>query len=228
MRRGFAANPVCACHVTNALRCIEKFSGFIDNLHLNKTLVWRTIRSRNSRFVCLRPLPRTRHARDCRRPLQQASLHFPPRLILAMSRLIARALLQGRAARCPFTAVTPFFPRARLLPQLHVSLFSTEPSQPVTPEEFHPKKRTPTPLPTKSEDELAQMPYQVGRSPSSQLPVYRQVKSGGTQKRTYIKRVEGDRQKLVQELVDNLNLDAQDVKINPTTNHIEIKVSLTA
>ncbi|KAM4056579.1 mitochondrial large subunit ribosomal protein [Hirsutella rhossiliensis] len=140
-----------------------------------------------------------------------------------MSRFLTRALFHGRVAISPAATAIPLFSPRALLPQLQASLFSTHVPQPASPREKGPKLRTPTPPPSKSQEELAQMPYLVRRTPSAQLPVYRRTKSGGTLRETHVKKVEGDRKKLAQELGGALSLDQKDVRVNPTTNHIEMK-----
>ncbi|OAA45386.1 mitochondrial large ribosomal subunit L49 [Metarhizium rileyi] len=88
---------------------------------------------------------------------------------------------------------------------------------------YTPSSRTPTPPPTKSSEELAQNPYVVHRTPSVQLPVYRRFTSGGNRQVVLIKRVDGDRKKLMEDLIASLGVSKQDVRINPTTQHIELK-----
>lgn len=39
-----------------------------------------------------------------------------------------------------------------------------------------------------------------------------------------IKKVDGDRKKLLDDLVETLGVSKQDIRLNPTTQHIELKV----
>ncbi|KAG6015474.1 hypothetical protein E4U43_005253 [Claviceps pusilla] len=81
----------------------------------------------------------------------------------------------------------------------------------------------PTPPPTKTPQELASSPYLVRRTPSAQLPVYKQFKSGGNRALVLIKKVEGDRKRLLQDMLEALGLSQDSIRINPTTQHLEIK-----
>ncbi|PHH90240.1 hypothetical protein CDD83_4178 [Cordyceps sp. RAO-2017] len=83
-----------------------------------------------------------------------------------------------------------------------------------------------TPPPTKTAEELARMPYVVRRTPSCQPPVYRDVRSGGTRKVVLIKKIEGDKQQMVRDLVEHLKIDREKVRINPITEHVEVKGDL--
>ncbi|KAG8409822.1 hypothetical protein J3458_018904 [Metarhizium acridum] len=88
---------------------------------------------------------------------------------------------------------------------------------------YTPMSRAPTPPPTKSPEELAGAAYIVRRTPSIQLPVYRRFMSGGNRQVVLIKKVDGDRKKLLEDLVDSLGVSKQDIRLNPTTQHIELK-----
>ncbi|KHN97165.1 mitochondrial large ribosomal subunit L49 [Metarhizium album ARSEF 1941] len=88
---------------------------------------------------------------------------------------------------------------------------------------YTPISRASTPPPTKSPEELAGAPYIVRRTPSTQLPVYRRSKSGGNRQVVFIKKVDGDRKKLLEDLVESLGVSKEDVRLNPTTQHIELK-----
>ncbi|KAI8096850.1 ribosomal protein L49/IMG2 [Halteromyces radiatus] len=67
-------------------------------------------------------------------------------------------------------------------------------------------------------------PYIVSRTSNHSLPVYSDIKNGGTQQLTIIRRIEGDVEALKADLT-SLFPDApkSHVKINPTNNHIIIK-----
>ncbi|KAF4980897.1 hypothetical protein FZEAL_3182 [Fusarium zealandicum] len=85
-------------------------------------------------------------------------------------------------------------------------------------------KRPFLPLPTKTVKELAaSLPYIVRRTPYSQLPIYRKWMSGGNRVIVIIKKVDGDRSRLVEDLTTALEIKRPDIRLNPTTQHIEIK-----
>ncbi|KFG87379.1 mitochondrial large ribosomal subunit L49 [Metarhizium anisopliae] len=88
---------------------------------------------------------------------------------------------------------------------------------------YTPMSHAPTPPPTKSPEELAGASYIVRRTPSIQLPVYRRFASGGNRQVVLIKKVDGDRKKLLDDLVETLGVSKQDIRLNPTTQHIELK-----
>ncbi|KAG5951570.1 hypothetical protein E4U53_002779 [Claviceps sorghi] len=83
--------------------------------------------------------------------------------------------------------------------------------------------RAPTPPPAKTSQELASGPYLVRRTPSAQLPVYKQLKSGGNRVVVLIKKVDGDRRKLLEDMVESLGLSQDHIRINPTTQNLELK-----
>lgn len=56
------------------------------------------------------------------------------------------------------------------------------------------------------------------------LSVYNDARAGGTKKQTVVKKIVGDTRALRDELVEELQFPRDDVKINPVTNHIKIKV----
>lgn len=87
-----------------------------------------------------------------------------------------------------------------------------------------PLSREPTPPPTKTPEELEALAYVVRRTPSVQLPVYRRWMSGGNRQVVLIKKVDGDRRKMLSELTADLGVGKDDVRINPITQHVEIKV----
>ncbi|KAF2399998.1 hypothetical protein EJ06DRAFT_582581 [Trichodelitschia bisporula] len=62
----------------------------------------------------------------------------------------------------------------------------------------------PTPRQRSSQVTASQLPYFVGRSPSRQLPVYTDLKSGGTRKETRIRKITGDIRALRDDLADYL------------------------
>lgn len=89
---------------------------------------------------------------------------------------------------------------------------------------YTPISRAPTPPPTKSSEEFASSPYFIRRTSSVQLPVYRRFMSGGNRQVVVIKKVDGDRKKLLDDLVESIGVGKDDIRINPTTQHVELKV----
>ncbi|CAK1359467.1 hypothetical protein CB0940_05669 [Cercospora beticola] len=78
-----------------------------------------------------------------------------------------------------------------------------------------------TPLPeTQSAPNL---PYFVSRSSSNNLPIYHLRKRGGNLKMTRIKNIDGDKMALKGELCKVLNVKKDEVAINSTTGHINLK-----
>jgi large subunit ribosomal protein L49 len=81
------------------------------------------------------------------------------------------------------------------------------------------------PAAIKNLDKLgASLRYVVRRTPSSQLPVYRKWMSGGNRMIVIIKKIDGDRSKFIQDLARDLEIKPVDIRLNPTTQHVEIKV----
>ncbi|KAK1760297.1 putative mitochondrial large ribosomal subunit [Echria macrotheca] len=66
-------------------------------------------------------------------------------------------------------------------------------------------------------------PYLVSRTPSNNLPVYHLAKRGGNYKLTSIKKIDGDKRALQQDLAKALGLSTEQVKIKVPTGHIEVK-----
>ncbi|KAI5467090.1 hypothetical protein BGZ63DRAFT_418821 [Mariannaea sp. PMI_226] len=92
------------------------------------------------------------------------------------------------------------------------------------PEKKRILKRPFVPPPTKTEEELiASLPYIVRRTPYAQVPIYRKFMSGGNRCIIILKKIDGDRRRLVEDLAVALSLERRDIRLNPTTQHIEIK-----
>ena len=71
---------------------------------------------------------------------------------------------------------------------------------------------------------LSPLPYHVHRTASQKLPIYHLAKRGGNLHQTRIRKIEGDVEKLREELVASLALEKETVMINRLTGHIIIKV----
>ncbi|KAJ9144631.1 hypothetical protein NKR23_g5847 [Pleurostoma richardsiae] len=66
-------------------------------------------------------------------------------------------------------------------------------------------------------------PFIVARTPSNNLAVYQDARSGGTNKFTLIRKVGGDARALRQALLEELPFADGDVRLNPVTGHISVK-----
>ena len=86
-----------------------------------------------------------------------------------------------------------------------------------------------TPPPSKTVEECMSLyPYLVRRTPSNQIPVYRKWMSGGTRQIILVKKIDGDKKKFMQDLAQAVGAEKDEIRINPTTLQVEIKVSLQA
>ena len=87
-----------------------------------------------------------------------------------------------------------------------------------------PLSREPLPPPTMTPEALQSMPYIIRRTAFAQLPVYRKWMAGGTKEIILIKKINGDRSILAQELKEKLEIPQDNIRHNPTTGNLEIKV----
>ena len=69
-----------------------------------------------------------------------------------------------------------------------------------------------------------QLTYLVERTASQNLSVYNDTRAGGSKKQTVIKKIVGDVHALRNEITNELGFSKDNVKINPVTGHIKIKV----
>jgi large subunit ribosomal protein L49 len=92
------------------------------------------------------------------------------------------------------------------------------------PPSARPLSRDPVPPPTITPEDLATRPYAVRRTAFAQLPIYHNWKSGGTNIIVMIKKINGNKQALAQELTEKLGIAKERIKLNPTTGHLELKV----
>ena len=67
------------------------------------------------------------------------------------------------------------------------------------------------------------LPYYVHRTPTGNLPVYQEIRSGGNRHQTRIRRVEGDLQFLIRQIHEALELDKKDIIFNSLTSQVIIK-----
>ena len=82
------------------------------------------------------------------------------------------------------------------------------------------------PSPTSPYQDIPPLSYHVYRTPSQELPVYHLTKRGGNLLQTQLRKIEGSRQSLCEELCKALDLRPRDITINQVTGHIVIKVSI--
>ncbi|KAK7423195.1 54S ribosomal protein img2, mitochondrial [Neonectria magnoliae] len=155
--------------------------------------------------------------------------------------LLPRALSAGRqnllqkpvlytslVQRCSFISTAQAAPTSF---KAHVGYKPNPAENPVNPnvrnkihEKKRPIKRPFVPPPTKTEEQLiTAFPYIIRRTPYAQLPIYRKFMSGGNRCIIIIKKIDGNRGKLVEDLATSLELDRKDIRLNPTTQQIEIK-----
>lgn len=103
----------------------------------------------------------------------------------------------------------------------------------LTTEATSTSQTSPTPAPsspaasTATSTRQKQLSYLVERTPSRNLSVYNDARAGGTKKQTVIKKIVGDARALRDEIAEELQFPKDDVKINPVTGHIKIKVGCT-
>jgi len=67
------------------------------------------------------------------------------------------------------------------------------------------------------------LPYHVQRTHSNNLPVYHDIKGGGTLKTTIIRRITGDASVLREELAKLFNLEKGKSSVKNPTNHVVLK-----
>ena len=135
-----------------------------------------------------------------------------------MSHALPRGASLARAPRLASVA-----PRPSLLIPSRLGA-TARPAQ-AAPKSSQAYSQPPVPPPSKSPEELASLHYFVRRTPSAQLPVYRLTKSGGTRHLVLLKKVDGDRRKMVEDLASAREIPKEEIRINPTTQHIETKVT---
>ncbi|KAG5981398.1 hypothetical protein E4U55_002987 [Claviceps digitariae] len=116
-----------------------------------------------------------------------------------------------------FPSISPISPLASLLHARHTS---TSPTKATKPKKAFSYSYGP---PTKTIEELASGPYVVRRTLSGRLPVYMRLKAGGTHPVTVIKRIEGNRNTMLEDALQALELGEDKIRINPTTLYLEIK-----
>ncbi|OBS21865.1 hypothetical protein FPOA_08201 [Fusarium poae] len=162
-----------------------------------------------------------------------------------MRSLVSRALSTGRQAfsqqpvsftqRASITTVRTAPARSPTFKK-HVSYKPNPADQPSNPNrknkipyQARPLEQPTVPLPSKDRKRIAaNLQYIIKRTPYTQLPVYRKWMSGGNRCIVIIKKVKGDQLKMVKDLSEDLQIKAEDIRINPVTQHIEIKGDMYA
>lgn len=71
---------------------------------------------------------------------------------------------------------------------------------------------------------LIRAPWGLGLTVSHGFAVYNRTKAAGSTKFTVVKKIEGDARGLVTDLVKGMRFPQEDVKINPRTKHVHVKV----
>ncbi|KAK0649690.1 mitochondrial large subunit ribosomal protein-domain-containing protein [Cercophora newfieldiana] len=66
-------------------------------------------------------------------------------------------------------------------------------------------------------------PYLVGRTPSNNLAVYQLAKRGGNYKLTVVKKIDGDKQALKRDIMQELGLEEDKVRVKTVTGHLELR-----
>lgn len=155
-------------------------------------------------------------------PTDTSLRHF---LHLTMHQYISRAVSRGQTCLFKSNLCGTVLSASSSLPIYRFAAVSQSSRYLATAtRSYTPISRAPTPPPTKSSEEFASSPYYVRRTSSVQLPVYRRFMSGGNRQVVVIKKVDGDRKKLLEDLVESLGVGKDDIRINPTTQHVELKV----
>ncbi|KND89394.1 hypothetical protein TOPH_06056 [Tolypocladium ophioglossoides CBS 100239] len=127
-----------------------------------------------------------------------------------MNQFLPRAISQGRAAlfhsAAPGHNLIAFSSR---LPILHAASFSQAAQQtPKSSQQTH--SQPPIPPPSKSPEELASLSFIVRRTPSTQLPIYRRWMSGGNRQVVLIKKIDGDRRKMLEDIAESLGIGREE------------------
>ncbi|KOS17809.1 54S ribosomal protein img2 [Escovopsis weberi] len=121
------------------------------------------------------------------------------------SLILPQSLRLGAAALLP----RPF------LPTIQSAILSTSPIS-------RSQTKATKPLPT--EEQLgSELSYVVKRTVSQGLPVYRKWKAGHTREIILVKKVEGNRSRLVEDLIGGLGVAGDRIRVNPTTQHVELQ-----
>jgi hypothetical protein len=150
----------------------------------------------------------------------------------------SRRVLLSRPSPLPIyqTASLSFQPTRRALnalPSQPVGAKTEVPSQPVEtktdassePVEQKAELFQTNRPPPKTPEELARLPYFVARTPSGLFPLYRKLKNSNRHL-LCLKKVQGDKQKLVAELEKLLGVSDGSININPRTGHLMLRVTI--
>ncbi|KAG5947742.1 hypothetical protein E4U59_007623 [Claviceps monticola] len=92
-----------------------------------------------------------------------------------------------------------------------------------TEEEIIPASRFISPPPTKTPEEQASGPWLVRRTPSGQIPIYKQFKKAHRYHFILVKKVEGDVPKFVDDLAEGTGIPRDEITLVPKTQFVEIK-----
>ncbi|KAG6074508.1 hypothetical protein E4U30_003312 [Claviceps sp. LM220 group G6] len=149
--------------------------------------------------------------------------------ILSHARVVLRA---GRCFSSPSLSLA-----ARRVPVGHQYLASrasipryfSSPAEASSPEaasaaeEIIPASQYITPPATKTPEEQASGPWLMRRTPSGQMPIYKQFKKGKEYRFVLVKKVEGDVSKFVEDLAEGTGIPRDEIAVIPKNQFVEIK-----
>ncbi|KAG6122640.1 hypothetical protein E4U13_001728 [Claviceps humidiphila] len=151
------------------------------------------------------------------------------------ARILSHARVVFRAGRC-FSSPSLSL-AARRVPVGHQYLASrasipryfSSPAETSSPEaasaeeEITSASRYITPPATKTPEEQASGPWLIGRTPSGQMPIYKQFKKAKEYRFILVKKVEGDVSKFVEDLAEATGIPRDEMAVVPKNQFVEIK-----
>ncbi|KAG6061565.1 hypothetical protein E4U17_001077 [Claviceps sp. LM77 group G4] len=90
-------------------------------------------------------------------------------------------------------------------------------------EEIIPASRYMTPPATKTPEEQASGPWLLRRTPSGQMPIYKQFRKSHQYRYILIKKIEGDVPKFVEDLAEGTGIPRDELALLPKNQFVEIK-----
>ncbi|KAG6144828.1 hypothetical protein E4U35_005679 [Claviceps purpurea] len=152
------------------------------------------------------------------------------------ARILSHARVVFRAGRCLSSPSLSL--AARRVPVGHQYLASrasipryfSSPAEASSPEaaasaeeEIIPASRYMTPPATKTPEEQASGPWLMRRTPSGQMPIYKQFKKARQYRFILLKKVEGDVLKFVDDLAEGTGIPRDEMAVVPKNQFVEIK-----
>ncbi|KAG5974992.1 hypothetical protein E4U58_002247 [Claviceps cyperi] len=152
-----------------------------------------------------------------------------------LSRFLFRARVVFRAGRCLSSPSLSL--AARRVPVGHQCLasrasipryFSSPAEAPSSEAASAEQKSIPasqyiTPPATKTPEEQANGPWLIGRTPSGQVPIYKQFKKAQDYRFILLKKVQGDVPKFVEDLAEGTGIPRDEMSVVPRNQFVEIK-----